>query len=209
MSHEHNDFGEWSAAIDPQNWTFCGPFGEPGRERSRGDKGSGTGRGPGRGRGRRRRQFFESGEVKYVILRLLKEKPRHGYEVLKAMEQEIGGWYTASPGTVYPTLQLLEDQGYIRMVETEGKKVYYITPEGEAFLAEHGDVLDDILDRVREAVEDLAGGAVAELNEAFSRMAGMAYRQARRDRPGDDRTQKIVEILRRAGKDIEEVLRSS
>jgi len=198
MSHEYKDFEGWVAGFGPAGWTGCGPFGHPGRT------------GPHRRRGKRRgrRQFFESGEVKYVILRILKEKPRHGYEVLRALEEEVGGWYTASPGTVYPTLQLLEDQGYVRIVETDGKKVYHITADGEAFLAEHRDVLDDILQRIREVVEDLAGGTLGELRAAFSRMAGMAYRQARRDRPGDDRTGKIVEILRRAGEDIEEVLRT-
>src|SRR5215212_2468308 len=82
--------------------------------------------GPGRGRpGGRRNQMFESGEVKFVILRLLKEKPRHGYEVIKALEEKMGGCYTPSAGTVYPTLQLLEDQGYIKGIDTDGKKVYH------------------------------------------------------------------------------------
>src|SRR4051794_40871815 len=80
----------------------------------------------GRG-GRRRGPIFESGELKFIILRLLKEKPRHGYEVIKALEERMWGCYTPSPGAVYPTLQLLEDQGYVRGVDTEGKKVYHIT----------------------------------------------------------------------------------
>ena len=130
-----------------------------------------------------------------------------GAEPIKALEQETGGWYTASAGTVYPTLQLLEDQGHVRIVETGGKKVYHITPEGEAFLAEHRDVLDDILERVREAVEGLAGGTLGDLNDTFARMAGLAYKQAWRERPGDGRTDKIVDILRRAQHDIEEVLK--
>src|SRR5215207_6450395 len=71
-------------------------------------------------RHRRRSQMFESGEVKFVILRLLKEKPRHGYEVIKALEEKLAGCYSPSPGTVYPTLQLLEDEGYVRAVETDG-----------------------------------------------------------------------------------------
>ena len=60
-------------------------------------------------RGGRRQQMFESGEMKFVILRLLKEKPRYGYEVIKALEEKLAGYYTPSAGTVYPTLQLLED----------------------------------------------------------------------------------------------------
>src|SRR5262245_30609172 len=80
--------------------------------------------GPRRGRGRR--QMFEAGEIKFVILRLLKEKPRHGYEIIKALEERMAGCYTPSPGTVYPTLQMLEDQGYVRAAESGGKKVYEI-----------------------------------------------------------------------------------
>ncbi len=197
MSNNEWGFRGFSTGFGHLPWDdWCGP-----------SAGSGSGR---RGKGgRRRKQFFESGEVKYVILRLINEKPRHGYEIIKALEQETGGWYTASAGTVYPTLQLLEDQGHVTIVETGGKKVYHITPEGEAFLAEHRDVLDDILERVREAVEGLAGGTIGHLNETFASMAGMAYKQAWRDRPGDDRTEQIVDILRRAQQDIEEVLKKA
>jgi DNA-binding PadR family transcriptional regulator len=150
-----------------------------------------------------RRQMFESGEVKYVILRLLKEKPRHGYEIIKALEEKMGGWYTPSAGTIYPTLQLLEDQGYVRAVETEGKKVYHITRDGEAFLEQHRDVLDEILDRVGGAVRGFAGGAMGELSEAFARLARLSFREAWRASPGDPVVQKIVEILRKAAEEIE------
>lgn len=198
MSNNDWGFRGFSTGFGHLPWDdWCGPStGRGSRRRGQGPRG-----------GRRRRQFFESGEVKYVILRLIREKPRHGYEIIKALEQETGGWYTASAGTVYPTLQLLEDQGHVRIVETGGKKVYHITPEGEAFLDEHRDVLDDILERVREAVEGLAGGTIGDLNETFARMAGMAYKQAWRERPGDDRTEQIVDILRKAQQDIEEVLK--
>ena len=194
MSRNNWDCGEFFAAgFGPRVWAYCGSEGP-------------SGRGRGRQRGRRRQQMFESGEMKYVILRLIKEKPRHGYEIIKALEQKFGGWYTPSAGTVYPTLQLLEDQGYVRINEVEGKKVYHITPEGEAFLEEHRDVLEDIIDRVHEVVRDLAGGTMADLNEAFARMAGLAYKQAWKTGSDDERTQKVVEILRRALKEMEETL---
>ena len=138
-----------------------------------------------------------------TIGRMLKEKPRHGYEVIKALEEKMGGWYTPSAGTIYPTLQLLEDQGYVRVVETEGKKVYHITPEGEAFLEEHRDVLDDILGRVRDAVRGFAGGSMGELSEAFARLARLAYGEAWRAEPGDPKVEKILEILKKAAADIE------
>ena len=169
------------------SWADCG---------SRGPEAGGRGR-------RRRAQVFESGEVKYVILRLLKEKPRHGYEVIKALEERVGGWYTPSAGTVYPTLQLLEDQGYVRVVEEDGKKVYHITAEGEAFLVEHRDVIDDIFERVEEAVKNVGRGSLGELNQAFGRLAALAYRNAWRWGPDDPRTGRILEVIRKAVAEIE------
>ncbi len=159
--------------------------------------------GPPRG-ARRRGPMFESGEVKFVILRLLKEKPRHGYEVIKALEEKMSGCYTASAGTVYPTLQLLEDEGYIRAVDTEGKKVYHVTPEGEKYLEEHRDLLDEILDRVRETVRDFTGGGIGELQGAFARLAGVTFRRAWRLGPEDPALKRVAEILRKAADDIEQ-----
>jgi len=160
---------------------------------------------PGGPRGRHRRQMFESGEMKYIILRLIKEKPRHGYEIIKALEERMAGCYAPSPGTVYPTLQLLEDQGFVRAAEEEGKKVYHITPEGEKFLEEHRSTVEDILDRVKDAVRGFAGGAMAELNQTFGKLAREAYRKAWHAGPDDERTRKIVEILRRAATEVESV----
>lgn len=193
MTREDWDFGfgrMFAAGFGPRAWAFCWP--PEGR----------TGRGP------RRRQMFESGEMKHVILRLLKEKPRHGYEIIKALEEKLGGWYTPSAGTVYPTLQLLEDQGLVRIVEAEGKKVYHVTPEGERFLEEHRDTLDDILDRVRDAVRSVAGGTMGELNEVFARLAGLAYRHAWRAGPNDERTRRIIEILKKAVEETEAVAKA-
>jgi DNA-binding PadR family transcriptional regulator len=157
-----------------------------------------------RGSGRRRRgQMFESGEVKFVILRLLREKPRHGYDIMKALEERMGGHYSPSPGTVYPTLQLLEDQGYVRAVETDGRKVYHITPEGERFLDEHRDLIDDIFVRVRDTLRDVAGGSMGELNAAFARLAAVTYKRAWRRGPDDPAILRVVEILRRSIDEIE------
>lgn len=156
------------------------------------------------GKGRRRRNnMFESGEVKFVILRLLKEKPRHGYDIIKALEERLAGCYTASAGTVYPTLQLLEDQGFVRVEEEGGKKVYHITPEGEAFLNENRDAVDDIFDRVRDAVRDFAGGPMGDLHQAFARVAAITYKRAWRWGAGHPAVPRIVEILRKAADDIE------
>jgi DNA-binding PadR family transcriptional regulator len=153
-------------------------------------------------RPRRRAAVFESGEMKYVILRLIREKPRHGYEIIKELEERFGGWYSPSPGAVYPTLQLLEDQGYLRSDEADGRKVYRITPEGEAFLDEHRDTIDDMLDRIRETLRDVSGGAIGELSQAMARLAALSYREAWRRGPDDPATRRIVEVLERAVEEI-------
>jgi DNA-binding PadR family transcriptional regulator len=176
------DFGEFFAAgFGPRVWAF----GYPG------------------GRHRRRGRWFESGEMKLVILRLIREKPRHGYEIIKALEERMAGCYTPSAGTVYPTLQMLEDQGYVRIVEENGKKVYHITPEGEKYLDENEHVLADIGERIREALRGVAGGALSEVNTAIAQLVKQAFRDAWRSGPDSERTRKIAEILRKAAADIE------
>src|SRR5213594_2821804 len=91
----------------------------------RGWRGFGFGFGP-RGftwaRGPRRRQWFEAGDMKYVILKLLKDKPRHGYEVMKELEERMHGCYYPSPGTVYPTLQWLEDEGLVTARDVDARR---------------------------------------------------------------------------------------
>lgn len=81
-------------------------------------------------------RFFGRGDVKYALLELLQERPMHGYEMMKALEERSGGFYVASAGTIYPTLQMLEDRGLITSSQAEGKKTYSITDLGRAFLGE-------------------------------------------------------------------------
>lgn len=157
------------------------------------------GRGP-----RRRGPIFEAGDMKLVILRLLKEKPRHGYEVIKALEERMWGCYSPSPGAVYPTLQLLEDQGYVRVVETDGRKVYHITADGERFLEEHRGTLDEIFERLRDTVRDYAGGAMGDLNGAFAHLAKTTYKRAWRGGPGHPAIKRVTEIINRAAAEVEQ-----
>src|SRR5215471_19962072 len=85
------------------------------------------------GRGVRIGRVLDHGDLRYVLLRLIAEKPRHGYELIKAIEEKFGGMYSPSPGVIYPTLILLEELGHLRP-ETGGgaKKLYSITEEGTA-----------------------------------------------------------------------------
>jgi DNA-binding PadR family transcriptional regulator len=82
------------------------------------------------------RRFFGRGDMKYALLELLQERPMHGYEMMKALEERSYGFYTPSAGSIYPTLQMLEDRGLVAVADVEGKKVYSITEEGKAFLNE-------------------------------------------------------------------------
>src|SRR5437016_11494510 len=155
-------------------------------------------------RGRRGggRQWFGAGDMKYVILKLVKDKARHGYEVMKELEEQMHGCYSPSPGTVYPTLQWLEDEGLVVAKDVEGKKVYEITDAGRKFLDEHRDMVDDIFDRVREAVDRTLGGAMGDVNRSLGRLVKAVYRagwkardEAARQRqcPIDDRLVSEVE----------------
>jgi DNA-binding PadR family transcriptional regulator len=83
------------------------------------------------------KRFFARGDLKYALLELLQERPMHGYELMKTLQERTGGRYAASPGSVYPTLQMLEDRDFVTSSEVEGKKVYAITEAGRAYLAEN------------------------------------------------------------------------
>ena len=109
------------------------------------------GRGFGRHRSHRAERIFDQGDLRFVILRLVAEQPRHGYEIIKAIEEKVGGAYSPSPGVVYPTLTLLEELGYVTVEPAPGnKKLYRVTPEGEATLAEQKAGVDAIFRRMED-----------------------------------------------------------
>jgi DNA-binding PadR family transcriptional regulator len=111
--------GPWPPFGGPQFRQFWGMFGQ--------GPGGGRPRGPNR---------YGRGDLKFVLLDLLQERPKHGYEMIKELESRAGGFYTPSAGAVYPTLQLLEDRGWVTSETVEGKKVYTITDAGQAALQE-------------------------------------------------------------------------
>lgn len=109
----------------------------------------------------KRERLFQRGDLKYIILQYVKAKPSHGYEIIRAMEERFHGFYTPSPGTIYPTLQTLEEMGYISVVEQEEKKVYTITDKGNQFLAEQKEFGERIRKQIRnwwnaENVDDIS-----------------------------------------------------
>ena len=96
-------------------------------------------------------RFFAHGDLRLVILHLIAEKPRHGYDIIKAIEDAVAGAYSPSPGVIYPTLTLLEELGYVTAEADGAKKLYSITPEGKAFLKANKPTLDVLLQRMSEA----------------------------------------------------------
>jgi DNA-binding PadR family transcriptional regulator len=107
------------------------------------------GRSSGRSRGSR---TFDYGELRLLTLSMIAEQPRHGYELMKAIEERMSGSYSPSPGVIYPTLSWLEDMGYATVDTAEpGRKRYRITTEGEAFLAANRKSVDELLARIGPA----------------------------------------------------------
>jgi DNA-binding PadR family transcriptional regulator len=129
----------------------------------------------------------------------------HGYEVMRALEEESGGCYTASPGSVYPTLQMLEDQGYVVCEEKQGKKVYSITDEGHEFLKENGDVVDDILDRVSSFTDRFFRAEMTDLTRSFRKLAQVTFERGLRWSETPDELARMQEILERAAREIEDI----
>jgi DNA-binding PadR family transcriptional regulator len=122
----------------------------------------------GGGRGGRAARVFDHGDLRYVLLHLIAEKPRYGYELIKAIEEQVGGTYSPSPGVIYPTLTLLEELGYLRPETAEGtRKLYSITGEGAGFLAANRALVDAILGRMAEISRTYAGGPAPEIRRAL------------------------------------------
>jgi DNA-binding PadR family transcriptional regulator len=155
-------------------------------------------------------RMFEQGDLKLVVLRLLEEKPRHGYEIIKELEGRLGGAYSPSPGTVYPTLTLLEDMGFARVVPEEGgKKIYEITDEGRKHLAEHSTTVNDIFDRISRFVEGFVDAPMREVNLSFKNVARATYSTATGHIADRDLLTKIKEVLDRASVEIDQLAKKT
>ena len=127
-------------------------------------------------------RFFAHGDLRLVILNLIAEKPRHGYEIIKAIEERVGGAYSPSPGVIYPTLTLLEELGYVTVgAATEGsRKLHEITGSGRAFLEANRQALDVLLARMDEAGRAQGDGPAPQIVRAMENLKlAMRLRLAR------------------------------
>ena len=201
---------------DWNDWGDMRHAGGPGRGDFGGHRGGGRG---GRGGGDMFRigKMLAQGDLKLLALSLIAEQPRHGYEIIKLIEDKTAGWYSPSPGVVYPTLTFLEEAGYVT-AETEGaKKRYAITQEGRAYLDQNRDFADAIVGRLSEIGLKMGrvrkwmgwsesgpshGAELPRLIEAaLENLRDVSQQKLEGNRSAETR---IVEILARAANDIRE-----
>ena len=104
-------------------------------------------------------RVFGHGDLKLILLSLIAEQPRHGYELIRTIEEMFDGAYAPSPGAVYPTLTLLEELGHASVQNDEGKKLYTITEEGKAFLTQNKDAVDAVMSRMEQTAKMFARAA--------------------------------------------------
>jgi DNA-binding PadR family transcriptional regulator len=176
-------FGRWGGGGRRWGGPFGGPFG-----------------GPIGGQGER---FFGRGDLKVVILELLKDQPRHGYDIIRALEERMRGAYRPSPGSVYPTLQMLEDLGYVSSTQQEGKKVYTITDEGRRYLEEQSSTVDDIRSRIAAGWDAAQRPEVSDLMHEVQQLARALFRQGTRNLQDPDRLKRLREIVARTRAEVE------
>jgi DNA-binding PadR family transcriptional regulator len=130
--------------------------------------------------GRRSGRLFDHGELRLVVLALISERPRHGYEIIKEIEDRVAGTYTPSPGVIYPTLTMLEELGQATVSESDGKKLYAITADGAAYLVANKSAVDNALQRMQSVNTAHSGGPAPEIMRARENLKlALRLREAR------------------------------
>ena len=155
-------------------------------------------------RGSRRRSSFQKGDLKYIVLGFIKDKPRHGYDIIRELEEQSWGFYKPSPGVIYPTLQMLEEMGYARSAEQEGKKIYSITEEGLKFLVKQSDIADGVKSQMKHRWGFKNIGKMVMVMKEYHALEHLLNRVFRS--PDADKAERIRQILAQAYHDIESVL---
>ena len=155
----------------------------------------------GRG-GFRRRRPLDHGDLRLLILSLIQEDPRHGYDLMTEIEQRTGGTYKPSPGVMYPALSVLEDQGFVKAKKVEGKRVFSLTEAGEAELEAHADTLAKIEQRLESLAHPEADLDPRDVRAASRRLRHTLFKTVTESWPDTSRYEEIVEILNQAREEI-------
>src|SRR5271155_4373847 len=159
-----------------------------------------------RGFGGGRERHFDNGELRYVILQLIADNPSYGYEIIKAIEERLAGGYAPSPGVVYPTLTMLEEEGYATVSSTEGsKKLYAATELGLEYLKENKVVLKAILGRMEQAGKVFGRGRSPQIMRAIMNLRYALKIRTERSNLSAEQVRKIAEAIDAAARVIDEV----
>jgi DNA-binding PadR family transcriptional regulator len=154
--------------------------------------------------GGRRRRVFDSGELQLVLLKLIADQPRHGYELIRAIEELTGGAYVPSPGVIYPTLTLLQDMGRIEEAEAEGpRKPFAITADGTAELLAKKPEVEALFARLAELAsmrERTDGGPV---RRAMGNLRTVLLDRLSKDGVQSETMHEVAAILDEAARKIE------
>jgi DNA-binding PadR family transcriptional regulator len=189
--HRHGCEKRWEMA-----GRHGGPAGGPGGKHGGGPFGRHRG-GPFGGGGRR---LFDAGALRLVVLGLIAEEPRHGYDIIKALEARFQGAYSPSPGAIYPMLQMLEEADLVVSTAEGNKRLYAITDQGKAYLAENAAELEKINRQIDDASTEVSGVALAE------EMHALHHALKRRMREGDltaAQAEKALSLLKRTREELE------
>jgi DNA-binding PadR family transcriptional regulator len=159
----------------------------------------------GSGSGRRgRRRMFEPGELRLVLLKLIADQPRHGYDLIRAIEEMTHGVYAPSPGVVYPTLTMLQDMGFISETEAEGsRKAFAITPEGQTHLERRDEEVEALLERLQDMGSDQRKAGGAPIKRAVGNLLSALWHRVTRDEVTEQTLHEVAAILDEAAQKIE------
>jgi DNA-binding PadR family transcriptional regulator len=158
-----------------------------------------------RGFGGGRERLFDAGDIKLVVLKLLSEQPSYGYQLIKTMEQRLSGGYTPSPGVIYPTLTMLEEEGLIMASSESNKKVYSVTSEGMEYLETNRRRVEQLFERLEEKGRSFERGRSPEILKAFMNLRGAVAARVARKSLTPEELAGITEAINSAAKAIDKL----
>lgn len=159
-----------------------------------------------RGFGGGRDRMFDNGHLRLVILQHIAEKPSYGYEIMKAIEEKLAGAYSPSPGVIYPTLTLLEEEGLATVSSTEGnRKLYAATEQGKEYLNANRVQLKAIFGRIEEMGKAFGRGRSPQVNRAIMNLKFALKMRLSRGDLNSEQVSKIAEAIDAAARTIDEV----
>ena len=157
----------------------------------------------GRGGGRSRR-MFDGGELRLVLLKLVQDEPRHGYELIKAIEELTGGAYAPSPGVVYPTLSMLSEQGFVAEQATDGaRKKFAVTPEGAMHIEENRELVEALMARLAGVGEQRNRTDKAPIRRAMGNLRVALQDRLSKGEFSDDTLHDIAALIDEVAQKIE------